>query len=79
MAGPVEASAVGNLLVQLEATGQLHGRTEMRQLLARSLEVVRVRPDRTLHRQAARAVARWSALRTAPLAWPSPREGEPGA
>ena len=79
VAGPVEASAVGNLLVQLEATGQLHGRTEMRQLLARSLEVVRVRPDRTLHRQAERAVARWSALRTAPLAWPSPREGEPGA
>lgn len=72
IAGPVEASAVGNLLVQLEASGQLHGRDEMRHVLFRSLRTVRVMPEPALRRKAARAAERWSASIA-----PSPERSDP--
>lgn len=62
VAGPVEASAVGNLLVQLEACGQLRGRSDMRQVLLRSVETIRIAPEPTLGRLAERARRRWDAL-----------------
>jgi len=47
-AGPVEASAIGNLLVQLRATGQMGGRAEMRALVSKSFPVTRCEPDPAL-------------------------------
>ena len=60
VAGPVEASAVGNLLVQLHAAGGAGEPSEMRELVARSFPVERVLPDLMLAREAERARARWS-------------------
>ncbi len=57
VAGPVEASAIGNLLVQLRASGAVASRAEMRDVVRRSFATTRVRPDAGL-RDAARRAAR---------------------
>ncbi|MBQ4106575.1 MAG: rhamnulokinase [Lentisphaeria bacterium] len=44
-AGPVEGTAVGNLLVQLIAAGELNGLAEARQVVSRSFPVATVEPD----------------------------------
>jgi rhamnulokinase len=48
VAGPVEATAIGNLLVQLHGAGRVGDRAEMRTLVARSFPLTRVRPDPAL-------------------------------
>ena len=48
VAGPVEASAIGNLLVQLRAAGQVGDRQEMRALVSRSFPTKRYEPDPAL-------------------------------
>jgi len=48
VAGPVEATAIGNLLVQLHAAGRAGELAEMRRLVARSFPLTRVHPDPTL-------------------------------
>ncbi len=55
VAGPTEASAIGNLLAQLRSAGQVGDRPEMRHLVARSFPLVRVLPDAELARAAQRA------------------------
>ena len=54
---PVEASAIGNLLVQLRAAGQVGDRRDMRALVSRSFPTRRYRPGPSL-RQAARPAGR---------------------
>jgi rhamnulokinase len=46
LAGPVEATATGNLLVQAIACGEIHSLAEGRQLLRRSVEPRRFEPRR---------------------------------
>lgn len=53
--GPVEASAVGNLLMQLRASGLVEDRHHARRLVASSLPVRTVHPDPALARAAASA------------------------
>jgi rhamnulokinase len=60
VAGPVEASAIGNLLVQLRASGQVGDRREMRALVSRSFPTKRYQPDSALGRAASAA---WPRLR----------------
>ena len=67
VAGPVEASAIGNLLVQLRAGGMLGDRHEMRALVARSFPTRRFVPDRRLGELAGPARRRLSELRSAPV------------
>ena len=55
LAGPVEASAIGNLLVQLRTADRVGDRKEMRALVARSFPVKRVLPDPGLGQLAKRA------------------------
>jgi rhamnulokinase len=55
VAGPTEATAIGNLLVQLGSAGKLAGRAEMRQLVARSFPLFHVSPDPALARAARQA------------------------
>lgn len=62
VAGPVEASAIGNLLVQLHSAGTVGDRGEMRDLVARSFPVERVVPAPELARQAEPARSRWQTL-----------------
>jgi rhamnulokinase len=45
VAGPVEAAALGNLLVQLRAAGELGGLPDMRAIVRASIELVRYEPD----------------------------------
>ena len=45
LAGPVEAAALGNLLVQLHAFGEVGGPEEMRELVRRSTDVTSYEPD----------------------------------
>jgi sugar (pentulose or hexulose) kinase len=47
LAGPIEATATGNLLAQLMATGQLASLGEARALVRRSVAVERYHPQRT--------------------------------
>ena len=61
-AGPVEASAVGNLLVQLEVGGQVRGREAMNDLVMRSFSPRRVFPDTRIARAAERARQRWQTI-----------------
>jgi rhamnulokinase len=63
LAGPVEASSIGNLLVQVQATGRLQGREEMREMVRRSFPPLRVLPDPELKTAAARALKRLAAIR----------------
>jgi rhamnulokinase len=55
VAGPVEASAIGNLLIQLRTAGLVGDRKEMRALVASSFPMKRVLPDPDLYQQARRA------------------------
>ena len=55
LAGPVEASAIGNLLIQLRAADLVGDRKEMRALVAGSFPVKRVVPDPDLCQLAERA------------------------
>jgi rhamnulokinase len=48
VAGPVEATAIGNLLVQLHAAGRVGDLAEMRKLVAQSFPLTRVHPDPAL-------------------------------
>lgn len=48
LAGPIEAAALGNLLVQLHAFGELASLTEMRQLVRQSTQLVEHEPDHAL-------------------------------
>jgi rhamnulokinase len=52
VAGPVEASAIGNLLVQLRTAGLVGDRKEMRALVASSFPLKRVPPEPDLSHQA---------------------------
>ncbi|MGC8628222.1 MAG: rhamnulokinase [Acidimicrobiales bacterium] len=71
VAGPVEASAIGNLLVQLHATGQVAGRSEMRALVARSFPTKSYQPDPDLLRLARAARRRYDQLVEARASRPS--------
>ena len=62
VAGPVEASAIGNLLVQLRAAGQIGDRREMRSLVSSSFPTKRVLPDPILRRSAESARRRMREL-----------------
>jgi sugar (pentulose or hexulose) kinase len=44
VAGPSEATAIGNLLVQLHALGEAQGLTEMREIVRVSFPVTRFEP-----------------------------------
>jgi rhamnulokinase len=61
VAGPVEASAVGNLLVQLRAAGRVGDRQDMRDLVARSFPLRVIEPDAALQRRATAAAGRLAA------------------
>jgi rhamnulokinase len=54
VAGPVEAAALGNILVQMHAFGDVGSLAEMRTLVRRSTELVTYEPDP--------AADRWAAL-----------------
>ena len=45
LAGPVEAAALGNLLVQLHAFGEVGSLSEIRELVRRSTDVRTYQPD----------------------------------
>jgi rhamnulokinase len=62
VAGPVEASAIGNLLVQLRAAGQIGDRRDMRALVSRSFPTKCYHPDPVLGRAARAAQGRLSGL-----------------
>jgi rhamnulokinase len=70
VAGPVEASAVGNLLMQQRAAGQVGHRSEMRALVANSFPLKTVRPDVELGRLAQQARRRLADM--GPIATPGP-------
>ncbi len=52
VAGPVEASAVGNLLMQLRASGQAGDRKDMRATVAASFPTKKLTPDLALSKEA---------------------------
>jgi rhamnulokinase len=64
VAGPVEASAIGNLLVQLCAAGRVGDRREMRALVSRSFPTKRYQPDPSLRQAAGPARRRLRELAT---------------
>jgi sugar (pentulose or hexulose) kinase len=45
IAGPVEATAIGNVMVQATTAGDVAGITEARELIRRSFEVVEYTPQ----------------------------------
>ncbi len=45
LAGPAEATVLGNVLVQLLAAGEIHSLEEMRALAARSVALQRYEPE----------------------------------
>ena len=47
LAGPAEATSIGNLLVQAIATGELDSLDELRDVVRRSARVVRYEPERS--------------------------------
>ena len=49
VAGPVEATAIGNVLGQAIAAGEIAGVAEARQVVRDSFDVVRYNPDPTVH------------------------------
>lgn len=63
LAGPVEASSIGNILVQLQTAGAVQGRSELRGLVRRSFPPTRVVPDRDLAAAADRARQRVPVIR----------------
>ena len=44
--GPVEATAMGNLLVQVRASGELSSLAEMREVIRKSSDVATLQPDK---------------------------------
>jgi len=64
VAGPVEATAMGNLLVQVRASGELASLVEMREIVRQSTRVRRFKPVQT-HAE----ICRWAGV--APSALPS--------
>jgi rhamnulokinase len=60
IAGPVEATAIGNILVQAVALGELSSLDEARAVVRASFEVTRYEPEET--GRWAEAYVRWSAL-----------------
>jgi rhamnulokinase len=80
VAGPVEASAIGNLLVQVRAGGLIRDRGEMRSVVSRSFELKRLSPDPDLRQLAAAARKRLAAMVAAReidgVAFPSATNGE---
>ena len=44
--GPVEATALGNLLVQVRASGELHSLAEMREVIRKSSDVATWKPGK---------------------------------
>ena len=46
VAGPVEATAIGNLLVQAKAAGLVRDRWEMRRIIAESFSVKTFHPSK---------------------------------
>jgi rhamnulokinase len=73
VAGPVEASAIGNLLVQLRAAGQVGDRADMRALVAESFPVKRFSPAPAPGGQVAAARRRLEDLALARSSSPAPR------
>jgi rhamnulokinase len=65
VAGPIEASAIGNILVQLRAAGQISDRAEMRAVVSRSFELKRFVPDPGLRQPAAAARRRLASIAAA--------------
>ncbi len=63
VAGPTEASAVGNVLAQLSSAGKVGGRAEMRRLVARSFPLAHVLPEPALARAAEHARRRSPGIR----------------
>jgi len=61
LAGPVEATAMGNLLVQVRASGELSSLAEMREVIRKSSEVATCRPGK--HAAWEAASARFAELR----------------
>ncbi len=47
LAGPVEATAIGNILMQLKATGEINGEEQMREVIANSFELGEFTPENT--------------------------------
>ena len=46
VAGPVEATAMGNLLTQVRASGELSSLSEMREIVRKSSEVLTLEPSK---------------------------------
>ncbi len=44
VAGPAEGTAIGNIMLQAKADGLVNSLTEMRQIIARSIEIERFQP-----------------------------------
>jgi rhamnulokinase len=63
VAGPTEASGLGNLLAQLRSAAKVEGREEMRRLVARSFPPVHVLPEPALARAAEQARRRSPGIR----------------
>jgi rhamnulokinase len=59
VAGPVEATAIGNLLGQAIAAGEISGVAEARQIVRNSFEVIRYTPDATVNAGYARYLDRF--------------------
>lgn len=64
LAGPVEGSSVGNILVQVQEAGHFQGRAELRELVRRSFPLTRVMPDANLMALADRARDRLYTIRS---------------
>ena len=47
MAGPSEATAIGNIMLQAKAVGMVNGIQEMRHLIASSIETAEFAPQET--------------------------------
>jgi rhamnulokinase len=64
IAGPVEAAAMGNLLVQVRASGELGSLAEMREVIRHSTQPIRYEPaDTSTWRAAAQRLASLGARR----------------
>ena len=64
LAGPVEGSSVGNILVQLQVAGHFQGRAALRDVVRRSFPLARVMPDANLVALADRARDRLCTIRS---------------
>ena len=82
VAGPVEASAIGNLLIQLRTAGLVGDRKEMRALVASSFPMKRVLPAPDLCQQEMcirdRSWGKWQVLQATVRLVPPPRPSRRG-